>query len=301
MAVAPSAAVPAAAPPERRSILPRQEQAPTFRSSLDLVSVAVVVRDGAGRLVKGLRAEDFEVTDSGDRRALTHFEQGDDADARIALLVDSSGSMVVGAKPFRTKLASEMLIGGMQPADTVSVFSFDSAIRRLTPYTADRGALRAAVSGVVPYGATCLFDAIVGTAELVQEDRPRARAVVLLTDGLDTASRNSAEDAGTIAARLDLPVYVVGVGSLADPARPGTRGAPEPSPLVELARRTGGLSTDATSPSQLSIATRNILDELHYQYLLAFPGGSAAGWHPIKVTVRKGRVNARSRDGYFVR
>ena len=274
----------------------------TFRSSLELVSIAVVVRDGGGKLVTGLTAQDFEVVDAGIARPVTHFEAGRDAVARLALLVDSSGSMVVGAKPERTRMAADFLIAKMRPADAATVFSFDSEIRRLTPYTGNSETLRSAVSRVVPFGSTCLFDAIVGTAHTVQEDSPRARAVVLLTDGIDTASLHSADDAATAAARLDLPVYVLGVGSLAgQPAASARDRGPAPFSVAELARRTGGLSADAASPAQLSIATQTILDELHHQYLLAFEGGSQPGWHSLQVRVRKGRVNARSRDGYFVR
>jgi hypothetical protein len=153
----------------------------------------------------------------------------------------------------------------------------------------------------VPFGTTCLFDAIVGTAQSVQEDSPRARAVVLLTDGIDTASLHSADDAATAAARLDLPVYVLGVGRLAGQPSLGSReGGPARFSVSELARRTGGMSAEASSPAQLSVVTQTILDELHHQYLLAFEGGSQPGWHSLQVRVRKGKVNARSRDGYYV-
>jgi VWFA-related protein len=189
-----------------------------FKSSLDLVSVAVVVRDGGGRPVTGLRAEDFEIVDGGVVRPVSHFEAGG-RDARIALLVDSSGSMVVGSKPERARMAADFLIAGLRAADVATVFSFDSEIRRLTPYTSSPDTIRTAVSSVVPYGTTCLFDAIVATARTVQDDAPRARGVVLLTDGIDTSSLHSADDAATAAARLDLPVYVIGVGSLAGQAR----------------------------------------------------------------------------------
>jgi VWFA-related protein len=279
-----------------------QEQQATFRSSLDLVSVAVVVRDDYGRLVKGLRATDFEVFDGGMRRAVTYFQQGRDADARLALLVDASGSMIVGVKPQRTRLAADLLIAGLRRTDTATVFSFDSGVRRLTPYTANPEVLRTAVAGVVPYGTTGLFDAIVGTVGAIQTDTPRARALVLLTDGVDTASLHSADDAATAAARLDVPVYVLGVGGLTDPAPAAapSGGAP-PFSLSDLARRTGGRSVEATSEDALGQFTRTILDELHHQYVLAFPGGAAPGWHPLEVRVRRGRVNARSRDGYFIR
>jgi VWFA-related protein len=274
----------------------------TFKSSLDLVSVAVVVRDGGGRLVTGLRAEDFEIVDGGVVRPVSHFEAGRDADARVALLVDSSGSMIVGSKPERTRLAADFLISGLRPADVATVFSFDSEIRRLTPYTSNPNAIRAAVSGVVPYGTTCLFDAIVATARTVQDDAPRARAVVLLTDGIDTSSLHSADDAATAAARLDLPVYVVGVGSLAGQAGPSARDeSPGAFSVSDLARRTGGLAGEGSTPAQLSVLTQNILDELHHQYVMAFAAGAGPGWHPLQVRVRRGHVNARSRDGYYVR
>jgi VWFA-related protein len=274
----------------------------TFRSSLELVSIAVVVRDNGGRLITGLRAQDFEIVDGGVTRPVTHFEAGQNADARLALLVDSSGSMVVGTKPERTRMAANFLIAGLRPSDAATVFSFDSEVRRLTPYTGNSELLRSAVSNVVPFGSTCLFDAIVGTARTVQDDSPRARAVVLLTDGIDTASLSSADDAATAAARLDLPIYVLGVGSLSGQVTASAReDGPAPFSVSELARRTGGLSADATSPAQLSVATRTILDELRHQYLIAFTGGSEPGWHSLEVRVRKGRVNARSRDGYFVR
>jgi VWFA-related protein len=199
-------------------------------------------------------------------------------------------------------MAADFLIAKMRPADAATVFSFDSEVRRLTPYTGNSETLRSAVSRVVPFGSTCLFDAIVGTAQTVQEDSPRARAVVLLTDGIDTASMHSVDDAATAASRLDLPVYVVGVGSLSGQPLASMRDTgPAPFSVAELARRTGGLSADASSPAQLSIATQTILDELHHQYLLAFEGGSQPGWHSLQVRVRKGKVSARSRDGYFVR
>jgi hypothetical protein len=147
---------------------------------------------------------------------------------------------------------------------------------------------------------TCLFDAIVATARSVQEDAPRARAVVLLTDGIDTASLHSGEDAATAAARLDLPVYVIGVGRLAG-AGSDTRAAdPDAFSVAELARRTGGFSGDGTSAAQLSSLTQSILDELRHQYVVAFAAGSEPGWHQLQVRVKRGKVNARSRDGYLV-
>jgi VWFA-related protein len=283
----------------------RQEpQRTTFRSSADLVSVAVVVRDNDGRLVNGLKAGDFEVFDRGQARPIVNFDHGQQADARMALLVDSSGSMVVGPKRNRAKLATDFLIAGFTGGDAASVFSFDSDVRQLTPFTADGHTLRTAVGGVVPFGATCLYDAIVGTIKSVKDEAPRTRGLVLLTDGVDTASLHSANDAATAAASLDLPVYVLGVDDLpgvgGSSATPAKAAAGSSVSLGEIARRTGGLAGEASSPAQLSILTRTILAELHSQYLLAFAASPEQGWHQLSVKVRKGRTTARSREGYMV-
>jgi Ca-activated chloride channel homolog len=286
-------------------ILSAQQDVPqvTFKSSVNLVSVAVVVRDGDGRFIKGLKAEDFEIADNGKVRPIVQFQSGEAADARLALLVDSSGSMVVGAKRDRVQLAAHLLVSGFADQDEATVFGFDSSLRRLTPFTRDAGELRSAVSSLVPFGETCMYDAIVDTIRSVETEAPRARAVVLLTDGVDTASVHNVQDAASAAAALDIPVYALGVDDFNERPRFVDRTLVDDNAtvnLAELARRTGGTATEANSVAQLSIATRSILTELHHQYMMAFAAGTQPGWHPLTVRVRKGRAVARSRDDYLV-
>lgn len=279
------------------------EQRTTFKSSLDLVSVAVVVRGPDGRLVENLRASDFEILDCGAASPIVQFQTGDDAAARLALLVDSSGSMVLGSKRERSRLATELLVAGFRGTDAASVFSFDSRVRRLTPFTRDPETLRSAVTSVEPYGSTRLYDAIVDTVRTVTTDAPRARAVLLLTDGMDTSSIVSPQEAAHAAAALDIPLYVLSVmdddvTKLAGKAWSGR--AADPASLQELASRTGGLAAEAGTIQQLSLVTHTILTELRHQYVLAFQSAPAKGWHELTVRVRRGRVHTRSRDGYVV-
>jgi VWFA-related protein len=269
-----------------------------FRSSLDLVSVAVVVRGADGRTVADLQPKDFEVLDRGTAQTIVQFHRGGDADARLAVLVDSSGSMVLGAKE-RSQVATEFLLAGFRRTDSASVFSFDSQVKRLTPFTSNPDELRAAVTSVEPYGVTGLYDAIVGTVRTVAQDAPRARALLLLTDGIDTASVLTPGDAASAAAELDIPLYVLSVG---DSLSAGRVHAPAPDGLTlqDLADRTGGLAAEAATAAQLSLATRTILSELRHQYVLAITAGTEKGWHDLTVRVRRGRVQARSRNGYIV-
>ena len=281
-----------------------QSQSPpaTFRTSLDLVSVAVVVRGADGRLVPDLKAADFEVLDRGTAQPIVQFERGGDADPRLALLVDGSGSMVMGSRRERCLLATDLLIAGLKATDTASVFTFDRRVTRLTPFTANRGELRNAVTSVESFGTTSIYDAIVGTVEKVMDDTPRARALLLLTDGFDTASVLSGEDAAMAAAALDIPLYVLSVGGDAggDASQPAGAGPSATLELNDLASRTGGLATRAETAGQLSLVTQGILTELRNQYVIAFAAGPERGWHNLTVRVRRGRVQARSRNGYVV-
>jgi VWFA-related protein len=271
------------------------------------VSVAVVVRDADGRLVTNLRATDFEILDRGTAQPIVQFQRGSEADARLALLVDSSGSMVFTDRRRRSQLATELLLAGFRESDAASVFSFDSRVRRLTPFTRDPQELRTAVGSVEPYGVTCLYDAIVATIRTVVDDAPRARGVLLLTDGIDTASTFTPHEAATAAAAVDIPLYVLSVGGTTtaaekamlngDASVESTRSA---LTLNDLAARTGGLAAEPTTIADLSVTTRTILSELRHQYVLAIPASAAKGWHDLTVRVRRGRVQARSRDGYVV-
>jgi VWFA-related protein len=294
------AAVPAQEPGTAAAA--QETRRPTFRSSLDLVSVAVVVRTPDGKLVTDLKAGDFEVLDRGTSQPIVQFQRGDDAHARLALLVDSSGSMVLGAKRERSRIATDLLAAGFKSLDAATVFSFDSRLRRLTPFTNDRDTLRAAVTSVEPWGATGLYDAIVGTIQTVVNEAPRTRALVLLTDGLDTASVTSPLDAASAAAALDIPLYVLSVGKdqADDKPMPTAAGQTATITLNELATRTGGMAAEAGTIAELSAVTRNILTELRHQYVVAFQAGDTRGWHDLTVRVKRGRVQARSRNGYYV-
>ena len=284
------------------SLLGQSEQdRPTFKSSLDLVSVAVVVRGGDGRIVRGLQPTDFEVLDAGAKQPIVQFQHGDDNSARLALLVDASGSMVVGAKRERSRIATELLVAGFKDSDAASVFSFDSRVRRLTPFTRNPEILTSAVTSIQPFGATGLYDAIVNTIDAVMGEAPRARALLLLTDGIDTYSVSSPGDAASAAAALDIPLYVLSVGKdLSDDRSMPSAERTASITLNDLASRTGGLAVEAGTIAELSIVTRTILSELRHQYVLAIPAGNAKGWHELSVRVRGGRVQARSRNGYLV-
>ena len=135
-----------------------------FKSGVDVVRVAAVVRDHKGRFVQDLKARDFEVLDGGVARAIADF-QHDTAGVSLAVLFDVSGSME-GRLPDAREAASHVL-SWMDARDEAAIYTFDTHLDERTPFTAGLKMLPDALTQVVPFGATSLHDAIAATARRV--------------------------------------------------------------------------------------------------------------------------------------
>lgn len=290
-----------------------QEVRPTFKAGVDLVSVAAVVRDRKGRFVRNLRKEDFVILEGTQKRDIVEFHAEEDAPVRVALLFDVSGSMRVASKIEEARQAARHVLGALRlsaPAggitDEVAVFSFDMNLQYLQPFTTDEGAIESALARVVPFGQTSLYDAVEQTARRVADvapGDPHRRAVVVLTDGVDTSSLLKPEEVSAIASQIDVPVYVLSVVSPLDhPGGPDVvdtvHTPPEPV-LRSLARWTGGDLFVTSAPAHESIAARQIVDELRHQYVLAFGSSSSSGWHRLAVRVKDRDWTVRARAGYM--
>lgn len=281
-----------------------QEPAATFKSGVDLVTVSAVVRDKDGRLVPSLRIQDFELLDGGESRTISDF-RAEETPVSIAILFDVSGSMDVGDKAINARDAAHQLLSWLRPGtDEVALFTFDTTLHEITPFSTDADQVRAGLDTVRPFGATSLRDAIAATAQRVVERGKPRRAVVVLTDGVDTASRMSAPEVSGIASSIDVPVYIIAVVSPLD--HPGARTAVGDADkldiagsLSDLARWTGGALMVASAPAHASLAARQIVNELRHQYLIVFEPGAVPGWHPLEVRMRGKGLTVRARSGYF--
>ena len=281
-------------------------QGPTFRSGVDLVTVAAVVRDNKGRLVRELERDQFEVLDQGVRRVIAEFRP-DQAPLTVALLFDASGSMRVASKMEAAKEAAAHVMAWLQPGrDKVALFSFDTSLTELQPFTTQESDLPGSLEGVEPFGMTSLHDAVAETARRVAAHGGSHRAVIVFTDGIDTSSRLTAPEVSGIASRIDVPIYVFAVVSLLDVPRLRASLAPDPQGmatgnLAELAAWTGGWLYVCTQgkPAEASLAAREVVTELRHQYLIAFEPGSQPGWHPLEVRMRDRKLTVRARSGYF--
>jgi Ca-activated chloride channel family protein len=272
----------------------------TFRSSVDLVRVSAVVRDRKGRFVHDLSSRDFDVLDDGLSRPITDFRT-DFAGVSVALLFDVSGSMEAKLSSAR-EAARHVLSWLDQEKDEAAIFTFDTRLDEVIPFTEGLRTLPESMSAVVPFGATSLHDAIAQTAERVGQREGRRRAVVVFTDGGENASRLSASEASGVASGIDVPVYIFGVvASIDNPSADIAISAdrsPLAGPLSDLAMWTGGQVFVTSAPGQRSLAARQIVDELRHQYLIAFESSGKPGWHPLVVRARGKDLTVRARSGY---
>jgi VWFA-related protein len=292
--------VPSLAAPQDPSSQPAK---PTFRSAVDLVSVAAVVRDKRGRFARNLTRDDFVVEEGGAARPIVDFHADENAPVRVALLFDVSGSMRVASRLEQARQAARHVLSSLRfgggGADEAAVFSFDMNLQSLQPFTADVGAIEQALGRVQPYGQTSLYDAIAETSRAVGTTRAgdrHRRAVVVFTDGQDTSSLLKPEQVSAIASAIDVPVYVMTVASNLERDRQAD--AVDESPLQSLSRWTGGALFMTSSPAHESIAARQIVDELRHQYVIAFASSAGSGWRPLTVKTRDRDLTVRARSGY---
>jgi Ca-activated chloride channel homolog len=281
---------------------PTSPPAATFRSSVDLVRVGAVVRDRRGRFVHDLAVRDFEVLDGGEQRRIKEFRR-DDSKVSVALLFDVSGSMesrMASARETAEHILSWLSLEG----DEAAVYTFDTELSEVTPFTNGLKRLPSAVHSVMPFGATSLNDAVARTAERTAKREGLRRAVVVLTDGRDNASRLTPGEVSGIASSIDVPVYIVGiVPAIDNPSADISATSYERSaltgPLSDLALWTGGRAFVASSIAERSQTARQIVDELRHQYLIAFESSGKPGWHPLEVRAKDRDLTVRARSGYF--
>ena len=150
---------------------PAEQSGARFRSAVDLVSVAAVVRDRKGRFVADLSQRDFTVVEGGQPRPIVGFRSEADGPVRLAIVFDVSGSMRVGTKAADAREAARLLLSSLSPGDQAALFSFDTRLEKVRDFTSDFSALIASLSKVdSPYGQTSLYDAVAETARVISEE-----------------------------------------------------------------------------------------------------------------------------------
>ena len=200
------------------------DEGDVVRVDTQLVSVPAVVTDSSGRPLSGLRPENFRLIEDGQPQTITNFGTAE-TPFEIALLLDTSGSTRDDVALIRS--AANSFIEALRPGDRVGVVSFNMAqtattpiatVEVLTSLTDDRNKLRTAIENVGASQGTPYYDALERVADSVFRDQPRdevrgRRAVVALTDGVDSSSNSDFATAKMKLSRAGIACYFIQVNT----------------------------------------------------------------------------------------
>jgi VWFA-related protein len=276
---------------------------PIFRSALDLVTIQASVHDRRGRPMIGLTTNDFEVRDNGQARPLLSLRADVNSPVSVAIVVDMSGSMSVGPKIAMARQAFESVLSQLRAGeDEAALFTFDSALHERHDFTGDLTTLRGALAEFNPFGSTSLYDATAEAARRVAARSGAHKALIVLTDGIDTSSRLTASEVSGVASSIDVPVYVVAtVPSLDQRAMMEATGRDrsESADLRDLAEWTGGQLVFASTFTETVVAAASLVVELRQQYVLAIEAAAGPEWRRLDVRVKNPAARVKARSGYF--
>jgi VWFA-related protein len=269
--------------------------APEFGEVIEVTAVElpVTVLAKDGRPVRDLLQEDFRVLEDGVEQTISHFSLHQELPVRLGIVIDTSGSMEQ-TLPTVQRVVMGFLRNLLRPQDRAYIETFSDQPDLLAAFTADFKTLENALLALFADRATALYDSVI--MGLFQFSGVRGRkAMVVLTDGEDTASKNDFESVVGYAQRAGVTIYTIGV------ELPITKVAARYQ-LNKLAEVTGGQAFFVSSDTELEGIYSEIDRELRTQYLLAYTSSSekAPGeLRKVKVEVDRKKVRVRTISGYY--
>jgi len=309
-----------------------QDPDDVIRTETSLVQLNIGVVDKQGRAVTSLTKNDFVIYEDGVKQSIQHFEPVD-APFSLVLMLDMSGSTVNFRQ--QLKLASQRFLDALAPDDRVAVVQFNKEVKSLTGFTVDRLKTAYAIEIATGAGETHFYDALKYALKELEKEGKRRKAIVVLTDGLDTNLRNAdrvtlskaqtdqealdtikphaSTDLNNVLAAADrqgVTIYPLALPS-GDPKR-----LPMPTPniigiyaaararLQSLADRTGGRLNEINQLQYMAQLYREVAASLRTLYTVGYqPAGERprGKWHEIKVEVAQTDLTVRSKPGYFAR
>jgi len=302
------------------------------RTDTSLVQLNVGVVDGQGRAITSLTRNNFSVYEDGVRQSIQLFEPVD-TPFSLVLLLDMSGSTINFRQ--QLKLASQRFLDALGPDDRVAVVQFNAKVKSLAGFSVNRNKTAYAIEIAEGAGETHLYEALRYALRELEKEGKRRKAIVVLTDGLDSNLRNvdresvaqtqtdqealnaikpqeSADLKGVLgtADRLGVSIYPLALPS-GDPKR-----LPLPSPTITgiyaaartrlqmLADRTGGRLNDINRLEYMAQLYREVAANLRTLYTVGYQasGERVRGkWHEIRVEVTPQDLTVRTKPGYFGR
>lgn len=275
-----------------------------------LVPIPVSVIDQNGQAVTNLKLENFELQIDGKPVEISEVSYSD-SPMRLALLFDNSSSVTI-AREFEKKAAVRFFKKVLRPdEDLAALYSVQTGTRLEQPLTKNVSQLTTAIENFpVPAGATALLDAIITAANYLKTVQGR-RVIVIVSDGEDTISDATFEDAVRAVQAGNCQVYVVKTKDFENFKRTGQRSGnanirslSAERRMQEIAAQTGGAVYSPIDEKELEQAFSQISAELSQQYILSYYPENAdkiGQFHDIFLKIKnRENLNIRTRKGYYV-
>jgi Ca-activated chloride channel family protein len=267
-----------------------------FHSGVEITSVTATVTDADGHLVTGLSRDAFEIFDDGVPQPVTQFTN-ERVPIGVGVLLDVSDSMYGQRIADAREAVEHFLFDLLKPTDEYFALAFNHQPHVLTQWTAAPDVVREALAAIKPSGGTAMYDAVLASLPMMAKRTRQRAAVLVISDGADTASNTSLRELRSALLRSDTFAYAIAIDP-PDGQAINTRINPEA--LREFTAETGGRTEIARNAQELQDATVRIADELNSQYVLGYPSphGADEQFHSIRVRVKGGQYRVRARNGY---
>ena len=243
--------------------------------------------------MEGLKLANFEVLEDGVKQTVSHFALQQELPVRLGVVIDTSGSMEK-TLPEVQRVVIGFLHNLVRPRDRAFVVAFSDQPALLAGFTADFGALERALIALKAANETALYDSVVYSLFQFAGVRGR-KAMVILTDGEDNASKMDFDRTLDYAKRSGVVIYTIGIDLPL--IKIGIR-----SQLMRLARTTGGEGFFLPREAKLEPVYERINRELRTQYLLTYTSSSEAApdiFRKVAVAVNRPKVEVRTIAGYY--
>ena len=268
-----------------------------LRVDTDLVVLNITVTDKNGKYIPNLKLSDFKIFEDGQEvkgELIKSFSLQESPFASVVLL-DTSGSME--ARLTLARSAAIRFLDGLRPEDVAAVYKFDYKVEPVQDFSSGRD-LAPMAFGMKARGMTTLHDAIVEAAKALADRSEMRKAIVVLSDGMDTYSKSSAGKALDSALAIGASIYAVDMTATDGNA---TRNHQTAAVLRNFAERTGGRFIATPGGPGLRDAFASIAEELGHQYTIAYrPSNTTRDgkWRALDVKLSKSELMVRTRKGY---
>jgi VWFA-related protein len=284
---------PAAAQPP---VVLAPDERPHFTSAVRLTTVTATVTGTDGRLVRDLPGDRFEVFEDGDPQQITQFTS-DRVPVSLGILLDASDSMY-GRRIADARGAIDHFVSALlDPADEFSLLVFNHQQQLLTTWTDDRALALTLLEPVKPWGSTAIYDAIMAAIPLAASRHKQRAALLVVSDGADTASDTPLRDLRRALLGTDLFIYAIGIDSA---GRRAINAPVSAATLADITDQSGGRTRVVHDSSEVVTALEQIADELNSQYLIGYASSHPTDgkYHSIRVRIKGGEYRVRARNGY---